>query len=81
MANTWQVQKAKAEFSRLIETSLKHGPQVVTRHGTPTAVVLSLADYEKLKRPEPDFKQFLLSAPLQGLVLRRQRDFGRKIDL
>lgn len=82
MKNTWQLQKAKAEFSRLIDRSIKDGPQVVTRHGAPTAVVLSVAEYERLKRKAPDFKEFLRSAPsLHELDLTRNKDTGRKIDL
>lgn len=81
MKNTWQLQKAKAEFSRLIDRSVKDGPQVVTRHGEPAAVVLSVADYERLKRKAPDFKAFLRSAPLAGVDLSRNQDVGRDIDL
>jgi len=82
MKNTWQLQKAKAEFSRLIDRSIKDGPQVVTRHGEPTAVVLSVAEYERLKKRKPDFKEFLRSAPaLHELDLTRNKDIGRKIDL
>ena len=82
MKNTWQLQKAKAELSRLIDKSIKDGPQVVTRHGEPSAVVLSVAEYERLKRKAPDFKEFLRSAPpLHELDLARNKDTGRKVDL
>lgn len=82
MKNTWQLQKAKAEFSRLIDKSIKDGPQVVTRHGEPAAIVLSVAEYERLRRKAPDFKEFLRSAPpLHELDLTRNKDAGRKVDL
>jgi prevent-host-death family protein len=82
MKNTWQLQKAKAEFSKLIDRSLKDGPQVVTRRGEPTAVVLSVSEYERLRRKAPDFKEFLRTAPpLHELDLTRNKDTGRKIDL
>jgi antitoxin Phd len=82
MRNTWQLQKAKAEFSRLIDKSIKDGPQIVTRHGEPAAVVLSITEYERLKKKAPDFKEFLRSAPpLHELDLTRNKDIGRKIDL
>jgi antitoxin Phd len=81
MKNTWQLQKAKAEFSKLIDRSIKDGPQVVTRHGEPAAVVLSIKEYEKLKRRTPDFKEFLLRAPLDGVDLSRDPDPGRDIKL
>jgi prevent-host-death family protein len=44
----WQLQDAKARFSELIEDSLQKGPQVVTRRGIDTAVVVSLEEWQKL---------------------------------
>ena len=81
MGDSWQVQRAKAEFSKLIDTSIEKGPQTVTRHGKPAAVVMSAADYRRLTRRAPDFKAFLRKAPLHQLNLVRRRDRGRKIDL
>ena len=40
---TWPVQDAKARFSELIETCLREGPQLVTRRGLETAVVVPAA--------------------------------------
>ena len=79
--DTWQLQRAKARLSELIDTSAKRGPQIVTRHGRPAAVVLSPADYQRLRRKRPDFKRFLRRAPLQGVELTRSRDRGRKLEL
>lgn len=81
MGDTWQLQKAKAEFSKLVEMSLRKGPQIVTRHGRPAAVVLSIGEYERLKRTQPDFKAFLRRAALHELDLTRDPDKGRNIDL
>ena len=39
---SWQVQDAKARFSELLETSLSEGPQVVTRRGVETAVLVPI---------------------------------------
>ncbi|MBI1813482.1 MAG: type II toxin-antitoxin system Phd/YefM family antitoxin [Deltaproteobacteria bacterium] len=79
MANTWQLQRAKAELSKLIETSATKGPQTVTRHGRPAAVVLSAADYQRLTSRRHDFKAFLRRAPLHQLKLVRSRDAGRRV--
>jgi prevent-host-death family protein len=81
MDDTWQLQKAKAEFSKLIDMSIRQGPQIVTRHGRPAAVVLSVESYRKLRRRTGDFKAFLRSAKLYELDLRRSRDTGRRVDL
>lgn len=81
MSDAWQLQRAKAELSKLIETSIAKGPQTITRHGRPAAVVVSAADYKTLRRRTPDFKAFLRKAPLYQLDLRRSRDRGRQVDL
>jgi prevent-host-death family protein len=81
MTNTWQLQRAKAEFSKLIDTSATEGPQTVTRHGRPAAVVVSAADYKRLAGRQRDFKAFLRHAPLYQLKLARSRDAGRRVTL
>jgi prevent-host-death family protein len=40
----WQVQEAKAKFSRVLEESRAHGPQIVTRNGKDIAAVISIDD-------------------------------------
>ena len=79
--DTWQLQRAKAQLSKLIDTTATRGPQTVTRHGRPAAVVLSAAAYQRLRRKQGDFKSFLRRAHLHTLDLARSRDRGRKIEL
>ncbi|MDR3796530.1 MAG: type II toxin-antitoxin system Phd/YefM family antitoxin [Terracidiphilus sp.] len=57
----WQVYDAKARFSELLDTALKDGPQVVTRRGVETAVVVPIDEWKRLK-PEsrPSIKDILL---------------------
>jgi antitoxin Phd len=45
----WQLQDAKSRFSELIDDTLEKGPQVVTRRGVDTAVVVSIVEWKKLK--------------------------------
>ena len=45
----WQLQDAKARFSELIDDTLERGPQIVTRRGIDTAVVVSIEEWHKLK--------------------------------
>ncbi len=45
----WQLQDAKSRFSELIDDTLEKGPQVVTRRGIDTAVVVSIEEWKKLK--------------------------------
>jgi antitoxin Phd len=44
----WQLQEAKARFSELIDDTIEKGPQVVTRRGIDTAVVVSIDEWRKL---------------------------------
>jgi prevent-host-death family protein len=39
MSARWPLQKAKNEFSRVVDRALSEGPQTVTRHGKPVVVV------------------------------------------
>jgi prevent-host-death family protein len=77
----WSLQDAKAKFSKVVDESIAEGPQMVTRHGVPTAVVLSVADFERLQKKQPDFKLFLRRGRLHDLDLTRAGDAGRKVDL
>ena len=77
----WQLQKAKAEFSKLLERSQHEGPQVVTKHGVPTAVVISMRDYEQLRRKATSFKVFLRAAPVSELDLTRNASDDRSVAL
>ena len=44
----WPVQDAKARFSELLEASVKEGPQMVTRRGVETAVVVPIEEWRRL---------------------------------
>ncbi len=60
--NTWPVQDAKARFSELLDACISEGPQMVTRRGTATAVVLTVAEWERLNmNAGPSLKSVLLS--------------------
>ena len=59
---TWSVQDAKARFSELLDTCLKHGPQLVTRRGTDAAVLVPVDEWQRLKQSaRPSLKDLLLA--------------------
>jgi prevent-host-death family protein len=59
---TWQVQDAKSRFSELLRASVEEGPQVVSHHGKPTAVIVPVAQWQQLQqRQTRDLKEFLLA--------------------
>lgn len=45
----WQVYDAKARFSEFLDATLKEGPQVVTRRGVETAVLVPIDEWKYLK--------------------------------
>ena len=70
----WQLQEAKARLSEVIKKAAKEGPQKITIHGEPTAVVISNKEYEHLKHPKGSFVKFMRSSPLYGLKLNLKRE-------
>jgi prevent-host-death family protein len=80
---SWQLQDAKARFSELVRSAEDDGPQEITVHGRPAAVVLSTTDYERLQQKKPSFVEFMRKSPLMGvdLKIRRDRSPVRKVKL
>lgn len=59
----WPVQDAKARFSEFLDTCLSDGPQLVSRRGTETAVLVSLSEWKRLQSvAKPSLKSLLLSS-------------------
>lgn len=81
--NHWQLQDAKNKFSNLVDKAQHNGPQVVTRHGKDTVVVLSIEEYKRLVKPKKNLLQFFQSSPLaeEELNVERNKDFPRDIEL
>jgi antitoxin Phd len=72
--NIWQLQEAKARLSEVIRKAAKEGPQSITVHGEPTAVVISQEEYIRLKHPRGSFVEFMRQSPLYGLELDLKRE-------
>ena len=85
MNNHWAVQDAKAKFSELLNACLAEGPQVVTKRGHETAVLITIKEWNTLKKlAKPSLKSLLLSEQAKGdLVLpkRGQGVFRKSIKL
>ena len=76
MTKKWSVQDAKSRFSELLDTVLAEGPQIVTRRGVDTAVLLPIEQWQRLERmTRPNLKELLLTseARTDDLVPPRQR--------
>ena len=84
--NTWPVNDAKARFSELLETTLTEGPQIITKRGIETAVIVPIEEWRRLQErarptlkelllaPEPRFEGFAEMIPTRGRLRRRNTD-------
>ncbi len=79
----WQLQQAKARLSEVIKRAAKEGPQKITVHGQPSAIVISNKEYERLKQPKRSFVKFMRSSPLYGLKLdlKREQTLTRDVEI
>jgi len=77
--HTWQVQDAKARFSEFLEAALKMGPQIVTRRGIETAILIPIEEWRSLRKSSrPSLKQLLLVADSPVDLFLRPRGASRR---
>ncbi len=83
MKNAWQLQEAKAKFSKVINEAIQHGPQVITKHGIEKVLLISIDDYKKLNKPKEKISSFFHNSPLKNINidLTRSKDLPREIQL
>lgn len=77
------MQDAKNRLSELVNDAVEKGPQTITRRGQPTAVVLSMRQFQELTTGRDDLLTFFQKSPLAGvdLDLGRDRDTGRDVPI
>jgi prevent-host-death family protein len=81
MLNQWQLQEAKNKFSQVVKQAQQGKPQYITVHGKPTAVVVSIEDYQKLNLPQTSLSEALITPLIeQDFDLSRNKDTGRDIN-
>ena len=60
--HTWPVQDDKARFSEFLDACVTSGPQVITRRGAETAVLVPIAQWKRLSNAaKPTLKELLLT--------------------
>ena len=80
----WQMQEAKARLSEVVKSAETLGPQKITVHGQPVAVVISHAMFEKLTGNQQSPVGFMRASPLyamEDVTLERDRSSTRKVSL
>jgi prevent-host-death family protein len=83
ITRSWQLQDAKNKFSELVRSATEDGPQMVTKHGKVSVVVISVEDYYRLETPKSSLVDFFQSSPLCGAEFDIIRDESpsRDVDL
>jgi prevent-host-death family protein len=81
MNRNWQLQEAKTHLGEVIDAALTEGPQVITRQGVETAVVLSYSDYRQLVLKDKRLSDFFRELPLfdSGIDLERDKTLPRRV--
>lgn len=78
--HSWPVQDAKARFSEFLDACVANGPQIVTRRGAETAILVPIEQWKRMSSAaKPTLKELLLSdvdrvdfeIPTRGTAKRR----------
>jgi prevent-host-death family protein len=60
--HAWPIQDAKARFSECLNACLAEGPQMITKRGAETAVLVPVAMWRRMQATtQPSLKALLLS--------------------
>ena len=79
----WPIQDAKARFSEFLETCVNNGPQLVTKRGVETAVLIPVETWRRMqKMAKPTLTDLLLSDTGRGdlSIPERGKAHRRKIE-
>lgn len=80
---TWQIQAAKARFSEMIKHAIDEGPQEITLHGRPVAVVISRELFASLCGNQVSLVDFMRASPLYAqddIAFERDQSLTREVD-
>lgn len=69
----WSMTEAKSHFGELVEMADSDGPQTITSHGKPVAVLVSTEDWKRRLERKGTLAEFLSRSPLAGSGLQVSR--------
>lgn len=80
---TYSVKEAKDNLSEIIRLAESGQPQIIRRHDTEVAVVVSINEWKRSKGKRQSLVETLRNSPLVGLDLdfSRAEDYPRDVDL
>ncbi len=77
--HSWSERQARARFSAMLDRCLAVGPQLVTRGGQETAVLISIHEWRRLQdSARPSLKQLLLSDIARSTLEQARRSTVRR---
>ena len=79
-AARWALQDAKNKFSKVVDAALRGQPQVVTRRGVNTAVLIAYDEYESMVNTRAG-KRLPLSQYLLGGIAASATDPFERVNL
>lgn len=80
---SWQLQAAKARFSDVVKRAADDGPQEITVHGRPVAVVISRAQFDRLSGNSESLVSFMRHSPLadqEDIAFERDHSLPREVE-
>jgi antitoxin Phd len=73
----WALQDAKNRFSEVVDAALRGQPQVVTRRGVETAVIIAHDEYARLTSARIEQRTSFADYLLEGPTVDAGEAFGR----
>lgn len=82
MGSIWALQDAKSRFSAVVDRAVAIEPQIVTRRGTPVAVLISYDMYKSVAADDRSVVDVLLGGPRieGGLDVSRDKAQPRVVE-
>jgi len=76
---TVSIFEGKNKFSEIVAEAANGQPQLITKNGKETVVMISYTDYKRLTAQKESLSSFLLRSPWRGadIDLSRSKDMGR----
>ena len=83
-SESWRLQDAKNQFSKVVEAALHGEPQHVTRRGREVVVIVAADEYERLEKFKaasmPRFVDHLLALPKDDMEFERLPFHSREVE-
>jgi len=77
--NTWEFWEVEKKFTKIVQNAMKYGPQLITKEGVETVVIISKREYNELINDCNELTNILRAAPKVDMNPDRDQDTIRNI--